>query len=110
MRGLREFFIIVDRAIRRRILHECAEKSGASFQLAGFSSQVGNLRHLKVKSPEISDYNFDPKRFRARSHNGDGLRMTIVCHEEFISRAAAGDRGYSSVMAESHCFKIGRAH
>ena len=86
MCALREFFVVVDRTIRGRILHKCAKN-----------------RVIKFEIGKIAGHDFDPKWFRAGLHNIDGLRMAIVRHEKSIPRAAAGDHSYS-MMAESHCF------
>ena len=103
MRRSCELFVIVNRSIRGGILHECAKKSGASFQLAGFSSQVGNLRHVEVKSLEISHYDLNPEWFCASPHHFDGLRMTIVSDEKSVARAIGG-----GVMTQGHGLGGGR--
>ena len=75
VRGLGEFFVVINRAVCRRILHQCAKNRIIQFEIG-----------------EIAGDDFDSKRFRAGPHNGAGLWMTIIRDEEFIAGAASGDR------------------
>src|ERR1017187_119173 len=68
VRGFDEIRVIVDRTVGRGILNERAEDGLVE-------SEVG----------EIVNLDFDTERFRSGLDDGDGLRMTIVRDEEFVS-------------------------
>src|SRR2546423_10275132 len=67
VRLIREMSVIVNRAVRRGILNECAENSVVEFEFR-----------------EVVDFTFDAERFRARANNFDRFGVTIVRDEKYF--------------------------
>ena len=79
-----ELGVIVNRAVRGRVLNEGAENSGA-----------------ELEGGKIADLNFKPEGPGSGAHDFDSLRMAMVGHEECL---AVGRRR----MAKGHRFRRGR--
>src|SRR5215475_15276192 len=86
VRRFRELFVIVNRSIRCGILHQCAKD-----------------RIVKAEIGKIAGDDLNPEWFRASAHDFDGLRVTIVRDEKFVTGAVGG-----GVMTQGHRLGGGR--